>query len=366
MTLVLRVLTGRLAGSEAPIVPGQPLSIGHGFDNAVVLRDAAAAPLSLTITADDARGWVELAEGAVELLGQPLAAPARALLPPFIPVSAGGFALAWGDASSPRWAEAEALARPAPPPALVQVAPAEAAPAPRPLAAPIGWLRARLADHSLYVTSGAVLTMLLVAPAFTAALDSRAPPVDAVRLALAADYPALTAQPSATGDVVVTGTVATDADRARVEALLARAGLDATVGVDSGTALAEATARVFRDHGVPARATWAAPGVVRVEAGAMAAETRARLVNLALGDVPGVAQVDVVGPAAAGVAAGYAVDAAAKRVASIVDGDPGYLITADGARYFTGALMPTGQRLVAISGRTITLEQGGVARRLTF
>ena len=46
-------------------------------------------------------------------------------------------------------------------------------------------------------------------------------------------------------------------------------------------------------------------------------------------------------------------------IASVVPGNPAYLVTADGARYFVGAMLPTGHRITAISGQRVWLERNG-------
>lgn len=370
-TLVLRVLSGRLAGSEVPIEADTPVTIGDDFDNAIVLRDAASASVALTLLAEaDGRAWIEVRDGAVELLGQIVAAPARALLPPYIPLKASAFTLAWGEVLSPRWDDAALLAGAQPP----VLAPVEAVDAvvlselqpPRTLIERLTDVGDRFLNRSVYVTGGAVLTMILLAPPLVSALTHHTPPVDSVRTALADRYPELSATNTPTGDVLVTGTVPADADKGRVEALIANEGVGAQVSVQSGEGLADAAAQVFRDNGVPAHGTWLRDGVVRLTTGPIPAETKARLTNLAQGDVPGLMRLEVSAPEAGPVGSALAGDAAAKRVASVVAGDPGYITTADGARYFPGGLLPTGQRLVSIVGREVTLERGGATTRLVF
>jgi len=368
---VLRVLSGRLAGSEVPINADAPLTIGHGFDNAVVLRDASTGPVALTFVADTEGGaWIEMREGAVELLGQTIAAPGRALLPPYIPLKVGAFTLAWGGALSTRWDDALALAG-ARPPALVPVDAVLATNLhdlrpPRTMLQRLSEIGDRFLNRSVYVTGGAVLTMLLLAPPLVSALTQHTPPVDTVRAAIAGRYPGLSASTTPTGDVLVTGTVPAEADKGRIEAMIARAGVGAQVSVQSGEGLADAAAQVFRDNGVPAHGVWLRDGVVRLTTGPVPAETRARLTNVAQGDVPGLIRLEVSAPDAGPLGSALAGDAAAKRVASVVAGDPGYITTADGARYFPGGLLPTGQRLVSIAGREITLERGGATTRLIF
>ena len=57
------------------------------------------------------------------------------------------------------------------------------------------------------------------------------------------------------------------------------------------------------------------------------------------------------------------VDDPGKRIASLVPGDPAYLVTADGARYFVGAMLPTGHRITA-DRRDSASRWSATARRL--
>ena len=55
-----------------------------------------------------------------------------------------------------------------------------------------------------------------------------------------------------------------------------------------------------------------------------------------------------------------------KRIASLVPGEPGYLVTADGSRYFVGAVLPSGHRVTAIAQQRVTLERDGQSQTLNF
>jgi type III secretion protein D len=55
-----------------------------------------------------------------------------------------------------------------------------------------------------------------------------------------------------------------------------------------------------------------------------------------------------------------------KRVAAIVPGDSPYVATADGTRYFIGALLPTGHRVEAIEPHRVVLSRDGRESELDF
>jgi len=50
----------------------------------------------------------------------------------------------------------------------------------------------------------------------------------------------------------------------------------------------------------------------------------------------------------------------------VVPGDPAYLVTADGTRYFEGALLPTGHRIASIKAQEVMLDLDGAMSPLRF
>ena len=55
-----------------------------------------------------------------------------------------------------------------------------------------------------------------------------------------------------------------------------------------------------------------------------------------------------------------------KRIASLVPGEPAYVVTVDGARYFIGAMLPSGWRLAQVARQSVTLERDGRQTTLQF
>jgi hypothetical protein len=126
---------------------------------------------------------------------------------------------------------------------------------------------------------------------------------------------------------------------------------------------------VFRLYGIAAKATWSPEGelvmhtqerdAAKVQAAAAAARRDiARLPALRVDNQPP--------PAVAAAAAPVAEDPAKRLVAVIDNADSPYFITADGSRYFSGALLPSGHRVVEIAGRAVVVERDGQRTRLTL
>lgn len=126
---------------------------------------------------------------------------------------------------------------------------------------------------------------------------------------------------------------------------------------------------VFRLYGISAQGTWSPEGelvmhtkerdATKVQAAAAAAKRDiARLPALRLDNQP---------PAVATAAAATPAEDPAKRLVAVVDNtDSPYFVTADGSRYFSGALLPSGHRVVEIAERAVVVERDGQRTRLTL
>jgi type III secretion protein D len=191
---------------------------------------------------------------------------------------------------------------------------------------------------------------------------------DAVRAWLTAEgFGHLRVQRGASGPLVVDGLVDRDSERVRIAAGLGAAGLSASLDLASGEQIARQVADVLRLNGVRAEVRHVGRGVVQARLHEPDAERRARAEAAARRDVRGLASlaVEVVDTGPVRPAAAVPVDPA-KRVVTIVYGPGGYVVTADGARYFEGALLPSGHRIARIEARDVELVRDGRSSRLAL
>jgi type III secretion protein D len=370
-----RVLSGRLAGAALALAPGRRLSVGPDFLHDLVLRDAGADGAAAEVEAGaDGAVRITAVAGRVTLLGMPLAHGQTVQVPPFVPVRLGSAALAFGTADEGRWAEASALAAGEPP----ATDPTASGPAPAwraRLTRAGGRLRTR---GSAALQSGFVLAAALAViglASATAVADGiaggiaglvRPGPAEAEERLHEAGFPAVDLQESG-GRTIATGLVDDEDARQEVKRLLDRSGVHALIDIRTGPELARAAADVARMHGVAASASWQT-GTLELHTVPLERQQQAALVEAVRRDVRGVGPVRLVGDLEAGDdgAAIARVSDATKRVATVVVGDPGYVQTVDGARYFIGAVMPSGHVLRAIEAGAVVLERDGKSIRVAF
>lgn len=126
---------------------------------------------------------------------------------------------------------------------------------------------------------------------------------------------------------------------------------------------------VFRLYGIAAQASWSPEGelVLRTqERDAAKVQAAAAAARRDIARLPAL-RVDNQPPAPAAAAPSPAPDDPAKRLVAVVDNeDSPYFITADGSRYFSGALLPSGHRVVQIVERSVIVERDGQRTRLTL
>jgi type III secretion protein D len=334
--------------ADAPVVlsPGEPLTVGTGWDNDVVLSASGrSASLRLVLTLElAARGprlRVQVLQGMVRAGGRCWAAGASLRLPP---------------GRSLRWAEARLVFGSS---GAVPVR----APAASSRRGPGVWLR-RAVGTAVVATS---LGMMTWASTVGSASTRPAWPAHQVHaLLVARGYEGLTVQADAAG-LVITGHLDTLVERSQLERILQAEGVQARLRLDINEQLVAAVHEVYRLHGVAAQVRAVGPGRVAVQTMHPDAATVARLQEVVRRDVAGLRELLADNhPPPRTPSPVPVVDDPGKRVAALVPGDPSHVVTADGTRYFEGSLLPTGHRIVAIAGSVVQLEREGQASFLEF
>jgi type III secretion protein D len=176
------------------------------------------------------------------------------------------------------------------------------------------------------------------------------------------------------GVLALKGTAPDEAAQSKLVQRLNSEGLAPVLRLSIGERLAAAVKDVFRVNGLDVDTEYTASGVVLVRGLRGAAKQYDKVVDHAMKDVSGLSAVQIVsgGPEKGSLILagkdghGSSIDPAAKRVVSVVDSAPAYIVTADGSRYFVGSLLPQGHRVLEIDGPSVTLERDGEKVVMTF
>lgn len=370
LALELRVLDGSQRGARAPLATGIGCELvatasGHADGADIVLREEGK-PVRVRVTADMRDALIEVLEGEVRIGSQVLAAGAQAPWAMYAPLAIGRSVVCFGRAALPEWPGAT-------PPTAAGALPApggKLAPAGKPATQPKRPLKRR-AEVWLATMGGAVL-VVCGAALFTAHLTAgpRAEPVELPPLAVllkGSEFSTLEAVTRADGETELRGRIETLAQRQRLDTWLA--GQQATVAIDVQVdeALARDVTEVFRVNGTAVNARVTGLGAVAVELSEQDTKKLARAEEVVRRDVRGLKTLTVRNNATPLPPPGPVVPTdPGKRIASLVTGAPGYVVTADGSRYFEGSMLPTGHRIVQVASTSVTLERDGFSSTLNF
>jgi len=371
-TLVLKVLAGRVRGASAPLERGQTVTVGHDLDADIVLRDPSAQGVRVKLKARTDAADLELLEGRVVLLGHELTAPAQALLPLYLPLMIGDNAVAIGDPESPRWSEAERILTAGRPISDDDEEDDAAQPGQ-------SWQYLLNNTNALVSRSVKFVPVLLIAVITVSALFAissgvqswpKMQPKPAKVQGVLQDegFTDLAVTKTSEGDLRIEGMVASDADRARLQRIMAAHDWQPRLQVQSQEGMARQVEDFYLANGVEASARPAGVGLVRLDVVGSSQEEAGRLQRLAMTEVKGVRRIDInmLPGADEGGRFEDMQEGGGKRVVSVIGGPRGHVTTADGARYFSGAVLPTGHRIVSIEETKVLVERNGSRSELNF
>lgn len=369
---VLRVLGGRLRGAEHRLHPGKFVRIGHGLDHDIVLRDPTTRGLSIELHLGDDMANVRVVAGQIGLLGRPVGAGEQVALPAYVPMLLGSIAVAIGDPASDRWEESARLSTMIAPADELQgmAVPQRAALGER-VATRLYPMRGALAfdrQWPVYAVLAAILLLLvaLAAPA-TRWVSRQLHDSAADQSVLAAAGFGSLKVTEGPGGAIIQGIVKDDAALARLRLLVAQRIGGATLDVDTMDGLAAAATDLLRAQGVDGEAIPRRGNALLVTAEFLPADRQAELARLIREDVPGVSRVHFAAdPARGDRDLQYFFSGSEYGLATFVDGDPGYITTADGTRWFAGAQVPTGHRIVTIANGRASFERNGQIEELVL
>lgn len=364
---VIRILTGRLAGASAPLRPGQPVYVGRGLRNDIVVRDPGMAKsrLRLRLDGEDGVADIDILSGQADLLGRSCDANTEITLPPFTPLWTGKVALAHGDAADAAgWERCAALVEHSHPPAGTV--------AEDRWTGVKGWVEALARERWVRSWGGSLAALALIGLGIMQiglayGFGPAATPSRQLQTILSeADYSGLQLRHgSRPNEFIVSGFLHSEAERARLIEDVAGLEADIVMEVQTGDSMVRAVEDIFRLNNVPASVSYAGNRRIRVRDAVATPEQIESLRTIAENDVPGLQRIDIDYTEPVEPEEGVPEDPS-KRVATVVGGERGYVVTEDGARYFIGAMLPTGHRIVEIANGEVMVERDGVRTAYQF
>ncbi|WP_315760391.1 hypothetical protein [Sphingomonas sp. Y38-1Y] len=366
LAAVLRIVGGRLAGKDYPLARDRRVCIGHGLANDVVLRGAGCQGCAVELTLGEGSASLRVLSGQAELLGRTLGEGDEARLPSYLPFRLGEHLIAHGERESPRWTDAESVAVG---PCAAPVAPL-AAPSMLDRAEQVGrtalsTVADRVSAFHVAIASAAIMLVAAAAGPTGAFIEEQFGGPAALESAYQeAGFRALEVTRNPAGGLVVAGAVEDEGDIARVREIAAKAYGPVMVDVSSAQSLASAATDILTAQGLDARAVPSGLGGIAVEAPYLPADRQDQLRQILSRDLPGLRRVSFrVDDNRGGNPLQTLFASSGSGLATVVE-DPGHIVTADGSRWFPGAVLPTGHRLVAVEAGLVRFEKDGRVEEL--
>lgn len=374
IALTLRVLSGRSQGAEHRLPPGRNLAIGHSFENDIVLRDRSTKGCAFKLATCGKRPVLEVISGEATVLGRDMGAGERIALEPYLPVKVGDLHFAIGADDDARWEDADEAAREMVPVAvpheetlpetdLGERLALRSEPARKKLAG-FEWSPAKLGligAGLITIAGGAFFGNSVLGPKADDPVEIEMALVDQGFRSLSVG------RASGTGALAVTGLVADERALIALREWAAAEHPSLFVGVDTLSEAAETATDLLAAQQLDARAVPEGADSLLIEGPFLPKDRQAELTALVRQDLPHVRAVSFrADPNRGGSDLTYFFNAPGYGAASFVAGDPGYLVTEDGTRWFVGASLPTGHKIVEIGEGQVTFERNGMRDTLTM
>lgn len=370
----LEIVGGPRAGAAITLEPDRVVRVGHAFGDDFVIRHPSVRGASALVSSEPEGIVLRVETGSVSLLGMPVEAGRSVRLPQWVPFAIGDAMLAVGPDDDEGWRVCRRLALQLSVEGFdlepTRAARPEALTGPQSEAARIEsgrWWRV----PALLLAPGAVALAVLLTWPGAPGVSPPADPQSAQRLRellVEEGLAQLKVVQTVQGQLLLQGQVERDADRVRLAQRLRTEGIEVRLDLGTGEQLARQVGDVLRLNGVAAQVRHLGRGVVEASFDDPGATRRAQIETAVRRDVSGLTGLVVqTRPGADTAVRAPTVQAVAgKRVVNVVYGPRGYLVTADGARYFEGAFLPSGHRIVRIAADEVHLERDGKTTLLTI
>ncbi len=392
--ILLRVLNGRLEGAEHRLFIGKHIRIGHGFDHDVVLRGAGTKGISIELHLGEDAALIHVKSGQILLLGRPVGIGEEAILPLYVPVRVGdfGFAIGHGEEDS-RWAEAERILASAPAILAPQSRAASSDDGVGSLASMPGeidphkpraaWLE-RLGTRfyapdahaqwtrywpALSVAAAGLLIVAIAAGPIYSWTNTQFKGPEAARATLSsAGYKSLkVTQDKNSGRILIQGILPNDKALGRLRQFATTKLESPIINVKTMDGLAAAATGLLQAENVDAEAKVARNQSLTINSQYLPMDRQNELIAQLKRELPEIRAINFQQNSARGDdALQYFFSVGDNGMATFVDGDPGYINTTKSGKWFAGATLPTGHKLIFIGNGVVRFERDGQLEELLF
>jgi type III secretion protein D len=380
---VLRIIAGRQLGAEYRLSMGIQATIGHHLHHDIVLRNSESKESSFELHLNDGIAMLTVVAGEISVLGRAVVAGETTPLPFFMPVQIGSVVFAIGTPESERWDEAAQISAASadisandvttdnsvvavaavPIDQKIDGAIRHFSTSFRPFAEAIA-IERRWPIYAV-VAASLFLGLVLFAPVTGWVKDQTMGAKATDEMLARNGFPDLAVSEAANDSLIVSGVLANDQQMQKLRRLLDDAHPNAVIDVSTMDALAAGVTDMLVAQNIDAQAKAGRGRTIIISSEYLPGDRQAELAAQIRGDMPAIKNISFqIDPARGEPDLQYFFASEKYGLASFIDGEPSYITTADGTKWFKGAVVPTGHTILNIGNGAISFEREGQIEEL--
>jgi type III secretion protein D len=354
------VLTGEQAGARRILDNNTTFTISGQMDTDVVFRDPKINDEKLNFITKDNNVFIQVLSGDVEIQGNVVNHGDILKVPEYAKIKIGETTFSYGRKIDATWRDI-----------LDCVAKLELT------SKSSSKLITRMNDHKVYSLLALLLVVSVLVVTYLAYTHS-----NKMDLLVISDqeilenrlseegFNGLTVVQSETGQISLSGFLMTNREKSEVENIIDELNIPVFLDLSTGDHLANEVRELYRVNGVEADVEVLNHGKVIITTKHSDRKKLKKLESIALSEIPSLIELDTEylaikkKPDRIGVEHNF--NKQDKRIVMVVNGQPPYIMTYDKSKYYIGALLPTGHKIVSIMDNSVILEKQGKQTTLKF
>ncbi|MET0026412.1 MAG: hypothetical protein ABW101_02145 [Candidatus Thiodiazotropha sp.] len=354
------VLSGEQEGARTVLTNDNTLTISGGMDTDVILRDPSITTQKFNLITKDNEVYVQALTDGIEIQGKAIKEGKYIKIPQYSKIKIGNTILSYGKNPNATWKDIREYV------STLELRSAGSAK-----------IKILLMSNTGAYTLSLLIFMILVSflwlylNANKQQTDGSFDNIQNIHsLLIENNYTSLSVNINESGQIVISGFLMTNKEKTEVEKLLETNHIPAVLTINTGDRLATEVRELYRVNGLEVEAKPLSNGVVLVTSNNALDDKFNRLKTIALTEISGLTELEteynnsdqsdnVLIP-------DKQIESKEKRITMVVDGTPAYLMTSDQAKYYIGAVLPTGHTIISINNHKVVLEKNGLTTTLNF
>jgi type III secretion protein D len=354
------VLTGEQTGARRILDNNTTFTISGNMETDVVFRDPSINDEKINLITKDNDVYIQVLSGDIEIQGNSVKSGDILKVPEYAKIKIGETTFSYGRQVDATWRDL-----------LDCVAKLELS------SRSSRQFISKILLHKTYYLIALMLIISLILLSYYTYVNTRK--VEAVQLSdqeilqqalFERGFESISVTQSDSGQISLSGFLMTNREKSEVEKLIDELNMPVLVDLSTGDHLAAEVRELYRVNGVYADVKVLKYGKVIITTKHKNRKQLERLESIALNEIPSLIELDTeylgehqktekIGPEPT-------FNKQDKRIVMVVNGSPPYIMTFDKSKYYIGALLPSGHKIISIFDSSVVLEKEGKTTTLQF